>query len=212
MDAMSKVSIYDGAQPDRDEPWFPNGRETKELIACTEACRNLQRLLKGLTPDDARGILLAVPPLVELVDHAVKLQGLLYKSETSRSGWPKNDVARFIELGSKLRKHQQGPLRRLRLKRAAHYDTDAFGRRPDVPSPTPDLLLPPLRDVLAFLILALNHENTYSWSRYPLGEKPDELEVIGSQVAVKLRVDPRSNAYNVLDREVRHPQMGLRGM
>ncbi|ADO75230.1 hypothetical protein [Stigmatella aurantiaca] len=87
---MEKTGIYDAAQPDRDESWFPASDHAAELIACTEACRNLQRLLNGLDPQDARGVMLTVPPVIELLDHAVALHGLLKTAK--RSGRPPADL------------------------------------------------------------------------------------------------------------------------
>ncbi len=187
---MERIGLYDAADPDREETWFPSSPESAELIACAEACRNLQRLLGGVGPVDARGLMLVVPPTFELLRHALKLHGLVGRAP--RTEWPPPDLARFRDLSRKLRKHEQA-LHAIRNKRAAHHDTEYFGSRRKIDAPSAGLLLPAIRDALVLLVLALNHTDVFQWSRFPSRERPDEVEICRDHFVTTARIDPASN-------------------
>jgi len=231
------MALYDPLDRN-DASWFPANSETARLVAALLACRDVVRLLDGLQKenpiDDHHGLLLLATPVISLADNTVALHASSGRQDTSR--WPSTDRDNLREWGRSLRRRANGPLRRLRNTLSAHHDPDSFGARAvSVPEVGP-LVMEAIPEALCILILLLKHEDLFAWSRHPVGEREDIVQMHGAnpfaaptfrvengQVVELLKLtltsDPKEeareqvqqalDAYNYTAQRAQLPQVGL---
>lgn len=205
--------LYDATDVPGADTWFPANDVTALLVVCLEACKDITRHAQALaekTPTaDRRGMTLLSTPILSLVENTVRLHKLLGRED--RSHWPPKDIEKFRLHAKHLRKHEQGGLRKLRSTRAAHHDSKMLGEGSGVPEPKPEVILLPLTDALLILILCLNHEQVFHWTRYPDPAKRDEIELFVETVATKARADADGYIKEILEitlaRDPRHHAM-----
>jgi len=208
--------LYDPTDVTAVDTWFPANEVTALLVACLEACKDITRLAQTLkgnpSTEDRRGMTLLSTPILSLVENAAHLHKLLGRED--RSHWPPEDIEKFRLHAKHLRKHEQGGLRKLRCTRAAHHDATKLGKGSGVPEPGPEVVLPPLTDALLILVLCLNHERTFYWTRYPDPAKRDEIDLF-LEVATKARAAEDGHIKELLEitvaRDPRHHAMAAIG-
>jgi hypothetical protein len=159
--------LVDGNE--KSNPWQPGDRRTRLLVLAGEACRQISFELERFHEVHARKRILKnlSIPICSLMDVVVELQKFLNDESCGeiRRFWPISDQESFAQLGRRIRKvHQQGQVRTLRHKIAAHLDTEAFDLG-DL-NPSPKILLEALGDTLIVLMLSFNHKAyAFSWIR-----------------------------------------------
>ena len=189
---MLEERLFDPHDAPENNRWTPFNREARELASCVEACKHVLELRPLLTErPSARTYALLTTPVFSLVEHVVALQRVL--GQRDRRDWPARDRENFTRLGRSLRKLVRGQLKKLRDKRSAHHDHDALRPGSDVPAAKADVVLPPLGHALLLLMLALNHDATFGYYRFPDASKPREMQVtIEYPIATTLLLDEHS--------------------
>ena len=122
----------------------------------------------------------------------------------------------MIALGRSIRKHSQGRLRLFRNKRTGHPDKDSFGDR-KVPIVSPELIVPPFGECLAALLLLMNFNRVFWWTRYPDPSNPKRLVIYGevattvelnenrhpiSIKSISIVDDPRKAVFEVIEKTI----------
>ncbi len=158
------------------ERWQPCDQRTKLLVLSHEAAREVQSSAAGFAdPHQRRRVVKNLSiPICNLMDVVHKLTGALNDPDAQRArvAWPQHDQDSYKSVGRRFRGlRQNGPVRRVRNRIAAHLDVDAFsdpGLRIDV-----EEFLAALGDSLLLLFLAARHPSRFfTWIRF-LGETPD---------------------------------------
>lgn len=187
---MEGLPIFDPTDVPHIDSWFPANEPAAALVACLEACKDMTRLVNGLDPAsplaDARGLTLLATPLISFADNVCALNTLL--SKVDRSTWPNKDREALRESSRAMNRARMGPLRTLRSKRSAHHDRDALAPSSGVPRPTPGLFLSAICHGLRCLILLLNHDRTFWWTRSAPNEPTNTVTIFG-EVATTFRLD-----------------------
>lgn len=190
--------LYDPTEAPDDDRWFPGNNATALLVACIESCKDFRKLGKALSPTrpafDKRGLTLMATPVLSLMENMVELQRMLARED--RSTWPAVDQEKFTKFGRELRKEAQGAIRKLRNVRSGHKDGKKLGPA-SAPQPSPEVVLLPLGPALMLLVLALNHNRAFQWTRFPDASKPDEMELF-IEVATRFKT-------TIQDDGARHP-------
>lgn len=191
---MANLSIYDPIEVPNGDSWFPANDASAALVAALEPCKNMTRLVDVLEASaplaDARGLTLLATPLVSFADNVFMLSTLLAKED--RSSWPASDRDILKESSRALNRARMGPLRVIRNKRSAHHDCEAYG----VPRPSSEMFLSPMFHGLRVVILLLNHERSYWWTRTASDGQNDRVTIFG-EVATTFRIDESKNILGI---------------
>jgi hypothetical protein len=191
---MDGLPIYDPTEAPNIDSWFPANDASAALVASLEACKNMTRLIDGLERtaplDDARGLTLLATPLVSFADNVCSLNNVL--SREDKSHWPAKDRDILKESLRKMNRARNGPLRLIRKKRSAHNDPEPCG----VPRPSPDIFLPVMWQGLCSIILLLNHERVFWWTRSSPNAPFEKITIFG-EVATTFQVDGSKNPVGI---------------
>jgi len=181
---------------EQEAKWYPNSAKTTMLVACLHVCKDLLAIGKGIDAQapwaDRRQVAHFATPLVSLCDKAKELYAALGREQAVRASWPQADHDLYIQTGRQLKKHRESPLRVLRNTSTAHVRDEILHSTASPISVTPQQILPPMKDSLVFLILALNYERIYTWVRRPADADTDEAEIMTEYpmaIRVKLNAD-----------------------
>lgn len=195
---MLDPGLRDPVEGEEADRWHPQSHRTRLLVACLLACKDI--CLIGATLDIAnprqarRSIALITTPLVSLCDNTKSLYDALGASsaERERASWPEADKTLYVETGRRLKKHRDGPIRKIRNMMGAHHNIDEMLKEQRaVPAPSLETVLPPLADSLLMLVFALNYRRVYTWRRHPHGAGPDEVEILTEYpIAMKFKLGP----------------------
>jgi hypothetical protein len=172
------VTIYDPIDSDAPTTWFPGNAETSLLVAALTASGDVSRSLDGLSADplaDRRGLSMLATPAMSLLDNTISLQKAMSNKDTS--SWPPGDANLLVELGRSLRKTRSGPLGKLRNQLSAHHDASALGAEAASIAVHAPLVLEAVAQSLCVLVLLLNHQNVFAWSRQASSERPDVVQI-----------------------------------
>jgi hypothetical protein len=172
------VTIYDPIEDDAPTAWFPANSETSLLVAALVASKDVGRSLDGLAPEplaDRRGLSMLATPALSLLDNTVFLQKATSRRDTST--WPARDSNLLVELGRHLRKLRKGPLTKLRDTLSAHHDASALGASIVSVAEHAPLVLQAVPQSLCVLVLLLNHQDVFAWSRQATPERSDLLQI-----------------------------------
>lgn len=169
--------------------WSPMNAPARELALCIESCKQINELRRVFTfgQPTPRQLTLLVTPLCNLVEHVLILKGFL--RDQDRSVWPARDVVAFKMLGKALKRANDGALRKIRNKRAAHADPKGLASGAVPPSNAENVLVA-LGQAASLLLLCLNHERVFWYYRYPEPADDTQVEVFGDYpLATTFRVD-----------------------
>lgn len=196
------MDIHDPIEDNDLTKWFPANAETALLVACLLACKDAIRLLRGLDSSvpaaDRRGFNLLLTPTASLLDNTEKLNGMLGRQDVSR--WPTEDRENLKRYGRAVKKRNSGPLRTLRNAHSAHHDPAAVSNTSTIVRLNPSEVLLGLAEALFVLILRLNHEGVYSWSRIPDPGRPNLLQLRqpGTVGPVTFRMNERNEPVEII--------------
>ena len=206
----SPVKSHGLADPHEPENrgWSPMNQPANELALCVESCNQINELrgVFAFGQPTPRQLTLLVTPLCNLVEHVLILKGLL--REQDRSFWPARDLEAFTSLGQSLKRANNGALRKIRNKRAAHADPRGLATG-TVPPSNAGNVLAVLGEAAWLLLLCLNHERVFWYYRYPEPTNDTQVEIFG-EVATTFRLDGNRRPCEILqmhlEADPRHDQ------
>ena len=191
--------LYDPHDAPQDSRWYPHTTAAVHLALCIESCKQineLQAVFVGNGRITPRRLTLLVTPLYNLVEHVLKLTGLLHDAD--RTMWREFDRESFKETTRALKKAKNGVLRTIRNKRSAHTDVDGLSSSA-VPASTSRAILIPLAQAACQLLLCLQHEAVFGYYRLHDPAKPYEVEFfIQYPIASTFRVDDTGRPVELL--------------
>jgi hypothetical protein len=218
---MLNPGLRDPVEEDRRDRWHPGSHRTRLLVACLLACKDITTIGRALNHampwQGRREIALLTTPLVSLCDNIKLLYDALGPAGGERAAWSPKDTQLYYNAGRRLKKHRDGPIRKIRNKMGAHHDLEMLKEGGTTTVPSADAILPALGDSLVVLLLALNYERIYTWRRRPSNAAADEAEimtqyplaarvklssggtvqsVIGPVDSAVIATDPRHEAYD----------------
>jgi hypothetical protein len=192
---LKSHGLSDPHEPE-NRGWSPMNAPANELALCVESCKQINELRGIFTygQPTPRQLTLLVTPLCNLVDRVLILKGLL--RDQDRSAWPSQDIAAFKSLGKSLKRANNGALRRIRNKRAAHADPRGLPIG-TVPPSNAENVLAVLGQAAWLLLLCLNHARVFWYYRYPEPTDDTQVEVFG-EVATTFRLDANRRPCKIL--------------
>ena len=196
---MLEEKLFNSIDANGESHWVPLNNEATELACCLEACKQSVELRSIFGHSgNLRSYTLLTTPAWNLVEHTLALHRLLGKKD--RSSWKTGDAEAFTQTARSLRKLASGPFKKIRNQRSAHNDPHALLPSSLTPVASADLVLPPMREALAILILSLNHDGTFAYCRLPDPSKKDEVQVMFEYpVATLLHLDAQRKMDKILE-------------
>lgn len=166
-DGIESPGIVNVLDYELADQWQPANDETVLLVCCKEACHEITHQARGVEEAEARPRILKgiTTPLVELMDHLIKLTALPGDFREQRKRWPDFDRNNYDEIRKRIaNRHQKGPVRQVRHKLGSHIDPKVL--RGGAPRVNAEDVLSALGDCAIVLGLIIKYETTYAWIRF----------------------------------------------
>lgn len=195
------IKIYDPDVSDGFENWFPSNAESIKLVKCLLACRDIAKLFKlfdSSNPEnDYKTISMISTPLIVLLDSILELKNLTKNVDIS--DWPDEDKRSIVLCSKEINKLKNGKIRKVRHTRSAHYDENCFGKNA-ISKIELNELMNALCPAVCLLILMLNYEHIFTWTRSP---KQDDLEITelyisGNPISTSIRFCKENSSRSIV--------------